>query len=742
MPPIWLNSEFIIRPNDARSPRPRYSTNEQATGQRDQHIYVSSKPVGQVNQANRLDRPNGEPNSLDSNDDSGPQSDSEGRQQDEGSNGSDAASSAQPGASDEDDFECPDDGIFADETSGCQSYMVCQSGAQVQQKFQCPMGTLFNNIILTCDFAHNVQCGKKPHRAVNGEQSLASQPGAEPSYAQRGLQSEQTSPGPPLPRYQQLPQPWQQQPEQQNPQHQPQGSGINIRPSSAAHMHTNAARAHDYYPQSAGSQNSASESDDSDSDSGKDSSNDDEPTEPLVPATLPPRPTNSYRSVSMPPVLPYKAPPSPMIPSHAPIQNYPPRPTPLYQQEQQPSPYSSFGMVRGRPRGDITPSYFDRSNGVTPAYAEQTSASTKASVGDENQSSYNMVINHVTTDAHKLQRHPAPSQRPIVIAEPEQLKPAPRPKPYQGAVNLAGAQHRRTPAQLPKTQSQLNRAQPNALRQEYQQQQASRANQARQSWSSPTTSYQVATNGRIQSDVHSGSKNELSSFKPTLVDLTNGKQIGVSSDAINNGLLLIVRHGNTPASSTLSPQHAAPDSARNPGGDSQQAYVVDPIMIRNDSPVDAQLFPNVHRVLSASQNQNQIAHKAHQQPVQAQSARQEQTGKVHPALPPMEPPRPQNLIETTSHLQQSRDLGSHSQDADTGVTLYSDSSSNKPKTVSPPLKVPESQQVLVETGKAHGSTEKREKNASKSETSSSNLATRSQSKRLKAAKAPEKQQTS
>lgn len=82
---------------------------------------------------------------------------------------------------DEEDFDCPNNGIFADKSSGCQAYHVCQSGAQVKSTFQCPIGTLFNDIILTCDFAHNVQC--------NGKQGAASTAAAAASSA-RGLASD------------------------------------------------------------------------------------------------------------------------------------------------------------------------------------------------------------------------------------------------------------------------------------------------------------------------------------------------------------------------------------------------------------------------------------------------------------------------------------------------------------------------------------------------------------------------
>ena len=77
---------------------------------------------------------------------------------------------AAPGEQDESEFECPNNGIFADVASGCQAYHVCQSGAQVQEKFQCPLGTLFNDIILTCDFAHNVHCAKQQAAQPQGNE--------------------------------------------------------------------------------------------------------------------------------------------------------------------------------------------------------------------------------------------------------------------------------------------------------------------------------------------------------------------------------------------------------------------------------------------------------------------------------------------------------------------------------------------------------------------------------------------
>ncbi|KAG9510624.1 Delta-1-pyrroline-5-carboxylate dehydrogenase, mitochondrial, partial [Fragariocoptes setiger] len=82
---------------------------------------------------------------------------------------------AQAGTSDA--FLCPSpDGIYADPYTGCQAYHVCQAASKTT--FKCPLGTLFNNAILTCDFAHNVDCVSS-HRLMSSDQSIDSTTGSQ-----------------------------------------------------------------------------------------------------------------------------------------------------------------------------------------------------------------------------------------------------------------------------------------------------------------------------------------------------------------------------------------------------------------------------------------------------------------------------------------------------------------------------------------------------------------------------------
>ncbi|RWS12301.1 hypothetical protein B4U79_00244 [Dinothrombium tinctorium] len=52
-------------------------------------------------------------------------------------------------------------GYYADVSSGCQVYHVCQRDGR-QDAFLCPNGTLFNQKLLTCDFWNLVDCSTSP----------------------------------------------------------------------------------------------------------------------------------------------------------------------------------------------------------------------------------------------------------------------------------------------------------------------------------------------------------------------------------------------------------------------------------------------------------------------------------------------------------------------------------------------------------------------------------------------------
>jgi len=54
------------------------------------------------------------------------------------------------------DFECPADGMFADEGNGCESYYVCHSGKF--WKFTCNPGLLFDDAVGGCTWPSRVQC--------------------------------------------------------------------------------------------------------------------------------------------------------------------------------------------------------------------------------------------------------------------------------------------------------------------------------------------------------------------------------------------------------------------------------------------------------------------------------------------------------------------------------------------------------------------------------------------------------
>ncbi|RWS26096.1 putative mucin-2-like protein [Leptotrombidium deliense] len=53
-------------------------------------------------------------------------------------------------------------GFYADTENGCQTYRMCYGGRQ--NTFLCPPGTLFSQILMTCDFWHKVNCNNGQRR--------------------------------------------------------------------------------------------------------------------------------------------------------------------------------------------------------------------------------------------------------------------------------------------------------------------------------------------------------------------------------------------------------------------------------------------------------------------------------------------------------------------------------------------------------------------------------------------------
>lgn len=662
---------------------------------------------------------------------------------------------AGPGA-DEEEFECPDDGIFADEASGCQSYLVCQSGAQVQQKFQCPLGTLFNNIILTCDFAHNVQCGKGSQKSAASPNGQASDPNdtirgppAAPSNQYQQPSSVQNSPnfrqqqqqqynGPaPRPQYQQLPQPWQQHyppstsQQQQQSAAQTQPIALNV-------------RARQQQQQLAGP--SADNSSNDDSDDSSDSSDSSEPNrgsssdydspEPLIPASLPnsarqqqqQQQANNYRQqhhASGSSLLPYKAPPAAQ-----------------FQQYQQPNrEFQSAHKSQLRPTNyqvDPSAANYDGASVATPVYAEKPKQNGPSSINSTSEaatdepSTFNLVINHVTkptsiaTPAKPLQQvtsnnnnnnnydnnhqqqrqqHAINIKQSALLNNQVQSDHQTPFKPIKNQLTPAIiSQHQKTakqPQQILQRQNSANNS--NGHRQKAPSIRPHSANQASnsyQSLASQTKPIHVVSNDGSSSENrqnynnnnNNNNVNANSMGRPAVIDLTSDKQIGVSSEAMNNGLLLIVRHspshnqhqqqqqyspvnpiGSAVASSSLSTTHVASpseqygnvllggkystsDNGNNDNSDDPssgslllpKAFAVEPSQVQPNSPIDAQLFPNVQNILSNNQPQAILNQKRNQQ--EQRIATENNKASVHPPLGHLEPPKP-TLIETTSHLQ-------------------------------------------------------------------------------------------
>ena len=68
-------------------------------------------------------------------------------------------------------FSCtgvPFDGLYADESTGCQVYHICFQGRR--ESFLCGIGTVFNQAVMACDFWHAVECSKSSqYYSLNSE---------------------------------------------------------------------------------------------------------------------------------------------------------------------------------------------------------------------------------------------------------------------------------------------------------------------------------------------------------------------------------------------------------------------------------------------------------------------------------------------------------------------------------------------------------------------------------------------
>lgn len=579
----------------------------------------------------------------------------------------------------EDEFECPNNGIFADEASGCESYHVCQSGAQVQQKFQCPKGTLFNNIILTCDFAHNVQCNKNKEALRPNDQQSDPQPYPQQQPQQLPRASIQVSQNSYVnqPRAQQQPPNqarWSQQTgAQQGPRHLKIGSQYN---QHQQHQQTSQAQAVSAYPHP--KQPAASSESDDDSD--------DDPIVPLIPATVPPRAASSIN-------LPYNPPPviSPSTQlAHQPHQSAHQSQYPNYQQSYQQNErgvgsYDGDSVVSPVFASHDEPIRTTEASTATRSYIDGTTAGQPTSDAQ----SFNLVINHITPS--KQQQAPAKSYaqlKPVANdynkkpsnhqAKHSQLVPANLPlaaykknEPKRQQQAYAIPVNKQVIAVINPNQSAANRDVPKQSARQPMHHQNHRLSsydnnnnnhynhnhQQQQQHRQPLATQLKAVH------VDAGQPMPLTA---ALVDLTNDKKSGgVSSEALNDGLLLIVRHDSAPAKSDVShqrPEANKPYATGKRANNKQptasgQAYALDPSIVRPNSPVDAQLFPNVQKAIVASQaannyhyyNHNQQHHPNHQaaqsvhhvQHASAPSIQQTPHSiRVSPPLPPMEPPKP------------------------------------------------------------------------------------------------------
>lgn len=571
--------------------------------------------------------------------------------------------SGAPSGESEDEFECPNNGIFADEPSGCQAYHVCQSGAQVQQKFQCPLGTLFNNIILTCDFAHNVQCGgakgKQAAQLDAQEPIRQSQPAHLQHQQQHPSQSQaigQESRAPmtrPAPVYQSQPQhrvAGNSRPGATGPRQLKIGSQyIAPRQQQAARAQPSAAQAVGVYPPSPSpaprparptqaSSNNFESNSQADGNS-LEENDDDEPLVMLVPATIPPR----TLAASAAQQLPYNPPPPASI-EPARVQQ---------QQHRQTAHRSQFPQSGGQNYQE--PAYFgghDEASSPSPLAVPGSGASDarqQAALGNNPAGAqhFDLVINHVApTQQQQQQHHSLPAKLVgdkssyIVKKQQQQHKKLVTQQAYgtgRQATSSSGTQRiEPTPRTAP----------PTRLVGQSQRQQQQRSATQQRVFHAEASAAQAGNNQPFR--------------RPPLVDLTNDKQLAggsISAEALSDGMLLVVRHGPAGAptsafqlsgSAEHHPAAAAKLSAGSAAVGGGQAFAVDPSIVRPNAPIDAQLFPNVQRVLASSPQAStrivqhvdrpQQSSQQHQQ--QQQQASAQLIGVFSQPLPALEPPKP------------------------------------------------------------------------------------------------------
>lgn len=770
----------------------------QSSRQQPHHIFVSSQPLAKAYSQSSVRNNQQLPGNPDASDSENYHQGGGNQQYNPTYGGEDGADpNAQGGPPpEEDDFECPNNGIFADEASGCESYHVCQSGAQVQQKFQCPKGTLFNNIILTCDFAHNVQCNKNKDANLprpEEQQDPQNYPLQPQQVTRASIQMNQNSYVQQQPRYQQQQQ-HQQHPEgSQGPRHLKIGSQYSQHQQNQQSSLAQAVSA--YPPPKATSSAASSNSDSSDDDS------DDDPIVPLVPATLPPRVAN----------LAYNQPP---VASH-PTQQAANQLHQSAHRSQYPNQYQAGYQQNGRAFGSydgdsaVSPVFASHDEALkttepttaTRPYADQAAPTATANKQPSSEAqSFNLVINHIT---------PAKQQQPLK-SNGGQLKPAAVNNYNNKKLANQAKQHGQlVPANLPLAaysknepkqqqqqqqqylaaankqivinphlQSSANRDVPKQLNRQPMQHQTVRSNNHQHhhhpnhhhNQQQQQVQYQRQPLPTQLKAVHVEAGQPMP-LRAALVDLTNDKKSGgVSSEAMNDGLLLIVRH--SPAASQAEVSHSSPDVSKayatgkrvgaKPAASSGLAYAIDPAIVRPDSPVDAQLFPNVQRVIASSQggnqqhysNSNNNNNKQHNHNHQAaQSVHHVQHAvapppaaqqaansiRVSPPLPPMEPPKPVlagnedghhynnaelQIVASSSHLPSSEATSAPSSSSSSSSPPLASTSSN-PTEPSPPL-AGQSKRVATSTSSSNSNQQKLE-----------NLKQRSKrTKRLKAAQQP------
>lgn len=619
----------------------------------------------------------------------------------DGSNGDEASPGAGGGGTpeEEDEFECPNNGIFADEASGCQAYHVCQSGAQVQQKFQCPMGTLFNNIILTCDFAHNVQCNKAKNQQ-QAAQSANQEARPEPIYRQpqpplqqeprASLQVNQNS-------YVRQPQQqasWQQG-QQRVQQSGPKQLEIGQLPSQYTkhqqRQSTSREQAVSAYPPAPVSVTEKSRPNNANGEDNSDEDDSAEPLVPLVPATLPPRAAANMAQ------LPYNPPPQPSMPPH---QSAHRSQYPSYQPNQYDVASAATPVFASRDESELKPT--EPTNLASGNKNKPISSTTTGNDGSAQ--AFNLVINHVTPTQSKFissntgNKQHQKNAADLIAKNKHNQQSSNNNKSLAPQVNsqlvvssqVVHKNNNKETAQLHKKPSGIiNNKLPNESsyprQQNYNSQRSDRTSYdnhgSRQPQATQAKSVHVDRGQQLVAPNRPvAASSVIASSRPSLVDMTNGEKSGVSSDTLNDGLLLIVRHGEgsnplqvglgsqlpstdykQPISQATAVSGRASKQQRQHSTASGQAYAVDPSLIRPNSPDDAMLFPNVQRVLAAQQSQPAISHQAAQSShyiqhavnhlqKQQQQQHQHQKPRVSPPLAPLEPPKPTVDKDTSNEL--------------------------------------------------------------------------------------------